>query len=171
MKVTKIVLASLFAILMIVTLSQSVSAQPTVTYATLQSREDNNATTNLGSIIIGGTTFGEGGIFPFSVKTIFGGPSGYSLTYVAHSGYVFVKWETSGALTVGDPNAVDTTATISGDDGTLTAVYKVRSAPSNPTQHVGGELFTANKPAILAPYLALISVVAVAAVVIKHRKI
>ncbi len=37
--------------------------------------------------------------------------------------------------------------------------------------HVGGELFTANKVAVLAPYLmALISIVAVAAVVIKRRR-
>ena len=43
-------------------------------------------------------------------------------------------------------------------------------APSNPYQHVGGEVFTANKLAVLSPYLALISVVAVAAVVVKRRR-
>ena len=44
-------------------------------------------------------------------------------------------------------------------------------APSNPPQHVGGELFSANKVAVLSPYLALFSVVAVAAVIVKRRRI
>ena len=42
--------------------------------------------------------------------------------------------------------------------------------PEGPNLHVGGELFTANKLAVLSPYLALISVVAVAAVVVKCRR-
>jgi hypothetical protein len=42
--------------------------------------------------------------------------------------------------------------------------------PSTP-QHVGGELYSANKLAVLSPYLALLSVVAVAAVLVKRRKI
>jgi len=33
----------------------------------------------------------------------------------------------------------------------------------------GGELFSANKLALISPYLALISVVAVAAVVVKRK--
>ena len=42
--------------------------------------------------------------------------------------------------------------------------------PTTPTSgHVGGELYTANKLAVLSPYLALISVVAVAAVVAKRK--
>ena len=42
--------------------------------------------------------------------------------------------------------------------------------PSNPTGHVGGSLFTANKAVILAPYLmALFSVIAVAAVLVKKK--
>ena len=45
------------------------------------------------------------------------------------------------------------------------------SDPPNPPQHVGGELFSANKLAVLAPYLALFSVVAVAAVLVKRGKI
>ena len=43
-------------------------------------------------------------------------------------------------------------------------------APPVPT-HVGGEVFSANKLAVLSPYLALISVVAVAAVVVKRRRV
>jgi hypothetical protein len=43
-------------------------------------------------------------------------------------------------------------------------------APSNPYHYVGGELFTANKLAVLSPYLTLISAVAVAAVLFKRRR-
>jgi hypothetical protein len=42
-------------------------------------------------------------------------------------------------------------------------------APSNPYQHVGGEMFTANKLAVLSPYLALIGTVAVGAIVAKRK--
>jgi len=47
-----------------------------------------------------------------------------------------------------------------------------KEKPSEPTdpQHVGGELFSANKLAVISPYLALFSVVAVAAVVVKRRR-
>ncbi len=44
------------------------------------------------------------------------------------------------------------------------------SPPSGPSGYVGGEVFSANELAVLSPYLALISIVAVAAVVIKRRK-
>ena len=44
-------------------------------------------------------------------------------------------------------------------------------APSNPPQHVGGEVFSANKLAVLSPYLALIGSVTIAAVLVKRRKI
>jgi len=44
------------------------------------------------------------------------------------------------------------------------------SEPPTPPQHVGGELYSANKLALLSPYLALISVVAVAAVLVKRRR-
>lgn len=46
-----------------------------------------------------------------------------------------------------------------------------KQKPSDPpNQPVGGDLFLANKPAILAPYLALIGAVAVVAVIVKRRK-
>jgi len=45
------------------------------------------------------------------------------------------------------------------------------SAPSNPTGNVGGEVFSPSKAVIVAPYLmALFSLVAVAAVVVKRRR-
>ena len=48
-----------------------------------------------------------------------------------------------------------------------------RSPPSNPYHYVGGELFTANKLAVLSPYLALIGlagVVVSAVLTVKRRK-
>ena len=41
--------------------------------------------------------------------------------------------------------------------------------PSTPYHYVGGELFTADKLAVLSPYLALIGVVAVGAIVAKRK--
>ena len=46
----------------------------------------------------------------------------------------------------------------------------VPAPPSGPSGYVGGEVFTANKLAVLSPYLALIGLVAVAAFVLKKRK-
>ena len=43
--------------------------------------------------------------------------------------------------------------------------------PSNPYHYVGGEVFSANKLAVLSPYLALIGVAAVAIVAFKRRRI
>lgn len=42
-------------------------------------------------------------------------------------------------------------------------------APSKPYHYVGGEVFTVNKLAVLSPYLALIGVVAVAAILAKRK--
>jgi len=42
--------------------------------------------------------------------------------------------------------------------------------PEGPNNHVGGEVFSANKLVVLSPYLALIGIVAVAAIVIKRRR-
>ena len=48
---------------------------------------------------------------------------------------------------------------------------KQQSRAADPYRYVGGELVTANKLAVLSPYLALIGVVAVAAVLVRRRKI
>jgi len=52
----------------------------------------------------------------------------------------------------------------------LTTTTATQPVPSVP-QPVGGELSTANKLAVLSPYLTLLTIVAVAAVVVKRRKI
>jgi hypothetical protein len=51
------------------------------------------------------------------------------------------------------------------------AKQRAPTTPSNPGGYVGGDVFAANKISVLAPYLiGIISVVAVAAVVIKRRR-
>jgi len=62
--------------------------------------------------------------------------------------------------------------TVNPPDFVLTC-NQLSRATSNPYHYVGGELFTANKLAVLSPYLALIGlagVVASAAVVTKKRR-
>jgi hypothetical protein len=41
--------------------------------------------------------------------------------------------------------------------------------PSNPYHYVGGEMFAANKSAVLSPYLALIGLIAILSVVAVKR--
>ena len=58
----------------------------------------------------------------------------------------------------------------SGSDFTFRTYAQVSESPSGPSGYVGGELSSANKLAVLSPYLALISIVAVAAFALKKRK-
>ena len=57
----------------------------------------------------------------------------------------------------------------SGSDFTFRTYAQVSESPSGPSGYVGGELFSANKLAVLSPYLALFSVIAVAAVLVKRK--
>jgi len=55
-------------------------------------------------------------------------------------------------------------------DSVLSAtVSQTGGSTPNPYHYVGGELFSANKLAVLGPYLALFSIVAVAAIVVKRK--
>jgi len=82
----------------------------------LESMEDNAASSNLGTITFDGSTYS----LPNDVTK----PAGtYTIRYNPASGYVFDHWETTPGVSVADPNARSTTATISGD-GTLRAVYR-----------------------------------------------
>jgi hypothetical protein len=56
-----------------------------VWHVTLQSRQDNGATTNKGTITVQPTVFN----LPFDWS---GGLASYSITYNPASGYVFVRW-------------------------------------------------------------------------------
>jgi len=97
----------------------------------LESRQDDSSTFNKGQIVFDGT--------PHNLPTyISKSPSAYAVTYNSESGYEFLLWETSGGLSVSDPNARNTTATVS-SFGTLRAIYKkqtvttVSVTPSNTT--------------------------------------
>jgi len=57
------------------------------------------------------------------------------------------------------------------DTDTITVNQHAPAPPAAPGGYVGGEVFSANMLAVLSPYLALFSVVAVAAVLVKRRKI
>jgi len=59
--------------------------------------------------------------------------------------------------------------TLSFDSVLSATVSQTGGSTPNPYHYVGGELFTANKLAVLSPYLALIAVVAVASIVAKRK--
>jgi hypothetical protein len=85
----------------------------------LESRQNNSATSNLGSI-----TFDS---VPNTLpKDISKAAGGYPASYGPGVGYVFDSWETTGGISV-SPNSQTTTVTVSGD-GTLRAIYKVASS-------------------------------------------
>ena len=88
-----------------------------ITYTVhLESSQDNATSSNLGTIKFYGSTY--------SLPSDITKPAGtYPIEYNADPGYVFDHWETTPGITVTNPNAESTTATISGD-GTLTAIYK-----------------------------------------------
>ena len=78
----------------------------------LESREDNGASSNKGMI----SSY-------FLPTDILKPPGSYSATYYPESGYSFVKWETSGGVSVLNSGSGSTTVTISAS-GTLRAIYK-----------------------------------------------
>ena len=83
----------------------------------LESVQDTGATANLGLITFAGYTFS----LPTDVDVVNGS---YTVTY--NSGYTFVRWETTGGVTVSDENAASTTVTVSGN-GTLRAVGSAKT--------------------------------------------
>jgi len=81
----------------------------------LESRQDNYASSNLGTIKFDGLTY--------SLPSDITKPSAtYSIEYNATSYFVFDHWETTGDITVSDSNSNPTTVWVIGD-GTLRAIY------------------------------------------------
>jgi hypothetical protein len=78
----------------------------------LESVQDTGATANLGLVTFADYTFS----LPTDVDVVDGS---YMVTY--SGGYTFVRWETTGGVTVSDENAESTEVTVSGN-GTLRAV-------------------------------------------------
>ena len=141
-----------------------------------QSKEEGGGSTNLGIISFSGT-------LRFSLPrapSLVGG-SGV-VEYFPAPGYEFVRWESAGllviAVTVGgragaaapatpitfdDPKSARTTAKIEGD-GVIIAVYQRGRG------YVGGVVLPTNTFMTLAPYLAVVGLVATTAVAIKKRR-
>jgi len=160
--VSVFLVASLIVIAGSVVLMPKVSAQPAY-LVQFSSQQDNLATTNLGTMQFGppvnmlvGLPFGQ----------IFGAIS-CSLTYNPVAGYFFVSWQTTGGVSVNNPNAQSTTLTIDGP-GTVTAVYKLPGSVAPAA--VGGVILPTSTLAILAPYLALIGLVAASGVAVAVRR-
>lgn len=100
-------------------LMQYVARAPPITYDVhLESRQDNSAAANLGSIYFDGTSYSP---LPKDVSKASGR---YSIKYVPEdSTYSFVRWETSSSsIAVDNPNQAQTYATVNGV-GTLRAIY------------------------------------------------
>jgi hypothetical protein len=213
MKSTKIVLASLFAVLMILGLSQSARASTGNPDLVIGPSEVNVTVGNTFQIQISINSIPapyamiDFDFYIFWDKTmmdleVLGNPvasRGWTVDLqVSHDDwYEFgankgsgtpwstdAVWLTMGFRCIGEGSSE---ITVSGEDSVwlsdgITTPFNTafdedaitcnqrRSAPSNPYHYVGGELYTANKLAVLSPYLALFSVVAVAAGLVKRRK-
>ena len=79
------------------------------------SQQDNAATSNLGSLTIQTVNHALPYTTPIQSGT-------YTVEYSSATGFVFDRWETTGAIIVTDINSASTTITVSGDC-TLTAIY------------------------------------------------
>lgn len=127
----------------------------------LASRQDNAATSNMGTIIFDGVPHGLPDTVGVSV------PSTHSIEYEPAAGYLFLRWESTGGVSVSQPGSQSTTISVS-DSGTLTAIYGL-------SQPVGGVVTPANTVAVFAPYFALLGAIAAVAVVVaaawkKHER-
>jgi len=154
--VTLLLLGTLVVIANCSTLMPKANAIPTIT---LESRQSNDASTNLGTITLDGTTYDP---LPKDVLAI---STDFQVTYNPASGFRFVRWENEGIVSFDDPNSQTTQAHIQDvGDVTIRAVYE--SIP------VGGIAIPVNKLAILAPYLALMGLVGAvtAALAVRRRK-
>ena len=127
----------------------SIAQEPTIS---LESRHESGASMNLGTITFDGTTY----ILPTSFAATLG--ENHQITYNPAPGYSFVRWEIVATGTpasyVGDPNAKATYVHLDSST-TLRAVYT-----GSGQGVVGGEFVSVNKPAVFAPYLALLGLVA-----------
>lgn len=124
---------------------------------TLESRQDNGATVNIGTITFASVTY----VLPATAFTM---SKTVLITYNPPLGYVFVRWEHSTDVTLSDHNSQSTTATFTWAASSLTAIYTRNSS-------VGGVVAETNTLAVLTPYLVAIGLVATtAAVAVKKRR-
>jgi len=97
---------------------------PTLETVALESREENFATQNLGTIQL------EATVYNLDNSTMVG-EGVYFLEYVPADGYIFVNWTTTGNVTVEDENSSITSVIVNGD-GTVKAMYKAEVSPEPP---------------------------------------
>ena len=83
----------------------------------LESSQDNNATSNKGTITFSGNSYS----LP---NTISVSPWSYSVTYNPESGYEFVRWKTSGNISISSSYSQTTRIDVH-CGGTLTAIYRM----------------------------------------------
>jgi hypothetical protein len=81
----------------------------------LQSEKEDNATSNLGSIVFGGTNYSLPGLVSMELGDC-------SLTYSPSSGYVFDHWVLNGSAAIADSKSQSTTVSVSGNC-TVKATY------------------------------------------------
>jgi hypothetical protein len=96
---------------------------PTLYSVSLQSRQIDSSTTNLGTITCDGTKYA----LPNSASEATGT---YTVSFSASLGYVFDHWVTGGSVSVANSNAQSTTLTISGI-GSLAAIYSPTAPPTH----------------------------------------
>jgi hypothetical protein len=115
---------------------------------------------NTGLIRFDGTLYLEGEKVGIDTGTygIFGGPAAPN---------DFLRWETSGGISVGDSNLESTTATVSGT-GTLRMVTQLPQEPSA-LSPVGGVTINVNKFTVVVPYIAITGIVVVMIAFIRRR--
>jgi hypothetical protein len=82
----------------------------------LESKEDNSTSSNIGTMNLEGLSYSLPGDTSKSSGT-------YSISYNPASDYSFVRWETSGGISVASSYSRATTASVS-NSGTLRAIYK-----------------------------------------------
>ena len=105
----------------------------------LESSQDNAATTNKGTITFNGSDYS----LPHDISV---SPKSYTATYNPESDYEFVRWETSGNITVSDLDSPTTTVTVS-CGGTLRAIYRVINVVTFPDPNLEAAIREAiNKP-------------------------
>ena len=107
--------------------------------------------------------------FPGGIDMTFGLGSSVYVIEVSSSGTTFVLHFSPTDVYLGGRSIVSG-APVATEDQSFRTYSTKETSPSGTSGHVGGEVFSANKLAVLSPYLALFSVIAVAAVLVKRHR-
>ena len=154
----------LVATLIIVAGSSIRTAHATVDI-TLNSRQYNGASVNLGQMLLDG----QGPYnLPYNTRV----PAGnHKIRFIPPAGFYFVVWELDGVVRPFEHTELNLYGSAAGlghpDDPTVTAIYQ----KIGQSAYVGGVVLSTNTMTVLAPYLAVISLVATVGVIaVKKRR-